>query len=86
MLLTASLSSRGLGHRVFIPATRVRIPVGMPFFLSFFPFPETDIPDCNKPHTRAVWLMAAWEVLRSIGKYWEGLGENIAAFTVSNTV
>ena len=26
------------------------------------------------------------EVLGSIGKYWEGLGENIAAFTVSNTV
>ena len=30
MFLT-SLSSRGLGHRVFIPATRVRIPMGMPF-------------------------------------------------------
>ena len=34
MFLT-SLSSRGLGHRVFIPATRVRIPMGMPFL--FFP-------------------------------------------------
>ena len=33
MFLT-SLSSRGLGHRVFIPATRVRIPMGMPFFSS----------------------------------------------------
>ena len=32
----ASPSSRGLGHRVFIPATRVRIPLEMPFFLSFF--------------------------------------------------
>ena len=30
----ASPSSRGLGHRVFIPATRVRIPVGMPFFFA----------------------------------------------------
>ena len=28
----ASLSSRGLGHRVLIPATRVRIPMGMPFY------------------------------------------------------
>ena len=27
-----SLSSRGLGHRVFIPATWVRIPLGMPLF------------------------------------------------------
>ena len=26
-----SPSSRGLGHRVFIPATRVRIPLEMPF-------------------------------------------------------
>ncbi len=34
MTCQASLSSRGLGHRVFIPATRVRIPVGMPIFLS----------------------------------------------------
>ena len=31
-MFRASLSSRGLGHRVFIPATRVRIPMGMPFF------------------------------------------------------
>ena len=38
------------------------------------------------PHTRAIRLMAAWDVLRSIGKYWEGLGGYIAAFTVSNTV
>ena len=30
-MFRASLSSRGLGHRVFIPATRVRIPMGMPF-------------------------------------------------------
>ena len=29
-MFRASLSSRGLGHRVFIPATRVRIPMGMP--------------------------------------------------------
>ena len=36
-MLRASPSSRGLGHRVFIPATRVRIPLEMPFFLSFFP-------------------------------------------------
>ena len=28
-----SPSSRGLGHRVFIPATRVRIPLEMPFFV-----------------------------------------------------
>ncbi len=34
--LHASPSSRGLGHRVFIPATRVRIPLEMPFFLAFF--------------------------------------------------
>ena len=27
----ASLSSRGLGHQVFILVTRVRIPLGMPF-------------------------------------------------------
>ena len=30
--LYASPSSRGLGHRVFIPATRVRLPLEMPFF------------------------------------------------------
>ena len=36
LMLRASPSSRGLGHRVFIPATRVRIPLEMPFFLSFF--------------------------------------------------
>ena len=28
----ASPSSRGLGHRVFIPATRVRLPLEMPFY------------------------------------------------------
>ena len=33
--LEASLSSRGLGLRVFIPATGVRIPLGMPFFSYF---------------------------------------------------
>ena len=33
MYSVESLSSRGLGHWVFIPATGVRIPVGMPFFL-----------------------------------------------------
>ena len=33
-MFRASLSSRGLGHRVFIPATRVRIPMGMPFRIS----------------------------------------------------
>ena len=31
-LLNASPSSRGLGHRVLIPATWVRIPLEMPFF------------------------------------------------------
>ena len=31
-----SPSSRGLGHRVLIPATWVRIPLEMPFFLPFF--------------------------------------------------
>ena len=30
LYLQMSLSSRGLGHRVFIPATGVRIPVGTP--------------------------------------------------------
>ena len=30
----ASLSSRGLGHQVFILVTRVRIPLGMPFLYS----------------------------------------------------
>ena len=35
--ILASPSSRGLGHRVLIPATWVRIPLEMPFFLSFFP-------------------------------------------------
>ena len=35
--IVASPSSRGLGHRVLIPATWVRIPLEMPFFLSFFP-------------------------------------------------
>ncbi len=49
------------------------------------------------PHTRAVRLMAAVLCaayagstvdggLGCIEKYWEGLGESIAAFTVSNTV
>lgn len=33
-MFRASLSSRGLGHRVFIPATRVRIPMGMPILFS----------------------------------------------------
>ena len=32
-VLYASLSSRGLGHQVFILVTGVRIPVGMPFFV-----------------------------------------------------
>ena len=31
----ASPSSSGLGHRVFIPATRVRLPLEMPFFCLF---------------------------------------------------
>ncbi len=31
IVFQTSPSSRGLGHRVFIPATGVRIPVGMPF-------------------------------------------------------
>ena len=34
-VLCVSPSSRGLGHRVFIPATRVRIPLEMPFFCLF---------------------------------------------------
>ena len=36
---SVSPSSRGLGHRVLIPATWVRIPLEMPFFLPFFQDP-----------------------------------------------
>ena len=42
--LYASPSSRGLGHRVFIPATRVRLPLEMPFFCLFSEITVTQSP------------------------------------------
>ena len=41
------LSSRGLGHQVFILATRVRIPLGVPVFCFFFP--EDSLPFSSCP-------------------------------------
>ena len=77
-MLHASPSSRGLGHRVFIPATRVRIPLEMPFFCLFFPRIVTQslqkaTPDFGKFHLpvrsfsfcRYFLRCKKWDCLRS---------------------
>ena len=54
-VLCASLSSRGLGHQVFILVTGVRIPVGMPFFVLNPCSPDTGSP------CQPTWYKSPWE-------------------------
>ena len=66
MLISASLaqtspSSRGLGHRPFTAATRVRIPLGTPFFLQFtltLPAESGRLGDPDEVAAAIVWLLS----------------------------
>lgn len=51
----ATLSSSGLGHRVFIPATRVRLPLGSPFFPRHHPLRSVADGSCPDRTLACAW-------------------------------
>ena len=57
-MLLATPSSRGLGHWPFTPATRVRIPLGSPFFLGQQGFREHTY--ISPPFSPPIWSDTAY--------------------------
>lgn len=77
-----SPSSSGLGHRVLIPATWVRLPLGMPF-LSFSRTPVIEDPECairlvlDLFHIGNQELALYVEIVRIVGQQPGKIGDRI---------